>query len=292
MNTSDKTQNPEKDPDITGGRYNPYSKGDEINLMELVLILVKNWRMGLIVFLTVLAGAAIYLVVARPVYESHADVRVGKVGFGGSGDTPLYLEEPEVAAKRLSEKYRVNDRFYTVLPRVNSVKVINKDIIEISTIALTPEEARKKANDAVSDILQHQDVIYTENMEKYKQVKEQLTENINMTRKTLAETERRIGGMEDVNPVLAGVLIDNKNSLLGRISDMQDRLQNLEFFSKPPRTFETSVIKQATLSEHPSQPRYMLFIALSMILGIFLSVIVIFLVEFSCNVKRLLREGN
>ena len=106
---------------------------DEISLLDLWRILAKRKKLFISTLITIIATAAIWMYISKPIYESRSVLVIGKIVPGGQ------LESSQTLMQRLRETYKVNDSSEgsRELPLVKDVGLVNKatpDAIEISVM--------------------------------------------------------------------------------------------------------------------------------------------------------------
>lgn len=261
---------------------------DEIDLRELWEIIV-NYKM-LIVFITGVISfvALIYVFVQKPIYEVKAILEIGT--YNGSS-----LEDPSLLVKKLEVMHVFNKDSLeeSYLDKVSLAKG-SKNLIEISVLSLSNEEGRKKINMIIDEIyIKHQKILdaYLLTMQtKIENLERQRYELMNekeFLSDFISKKTERIDLILKENPAVAAVYtveLNNKSielsSLKDKIYTINNQLSDLYLAMSANNVKSTAIIDDIIVSKHPIKPKKSLIVTVAFVIGLILSIFIVFLIAF------------
>jgi len=256
---------------------------DEIYLIDLWRLLLRQWRGFAIALLAVLALAVAYAFLAKPRYEATAWVQVGQVGIAPTGQDPrpepfqrvlerlqtrafqdevvqgtgLAPKSPEAGAYRGSLK--AEPSFYAGL-------------IKLSVRAASPEQAKKLV---LATVTRLQAVHGSLQQEPLAQARERLDEVQNDLRAATAERDelQRTAAAGKDNAVAAGLLLAGKET---EVRELRQSRADLVARLSANYTFATSMPWPVYQPDHPVAPNRVLILGVGLLgglgLGLFVAV--------------------
>lgn len=262
----------------------PYYQADEISLIDLWNMLAARKLLVFGVLLACLIVGAVVIIFTSPLYESRTVINVGQITGVGK------LEVPAVLVQRLSEEYRVNDSTEGKLspPYLSEVSISKDgggDIVVLKARGKTAKQASQFLDGVVAKILrQHQDV--------YEGIRQKLQKRLESLQNELTKINGQIGLIGDQirslgnsNTSLAGTLTLEKASLMAQLPDLEDQINKVRLNLSPVQSSPTTLIRQPTVPIKPVQPRPVLYIALSLVLGVVLGILSALFAEFLAKAK-------
>jgi capsular polysaccharide biosynthesis protein len=166
-------------------QQNIYYEEDEIDLRELVKTIVKNKKTIFLVTAIVTALAILYVFVATPKYEVKSNIQLGFMQDENAKktlvDAPASIVHMLKVVFHVDEKLK-QEKFVSKVTDISTSKKV-KDFIQITTIAISNEEAIKK-NKEVLEFLQKR---YEPKIEQYKANQLNKIEDIKIKLKKLTD---------------------------------------------------------------------------------------------------------
>ncbi|MBD3669236.1 MAG: hypothetical protein HUJ29_00545 [Gammaproteobacteria bacterium] len=257
---------------------------DEISLIDLIRVLLRRKKTIVLVFLIVTALGVIVTMLVPQVYESRAVVLIGKV-------TNQLIEEPDVLVQRLIEEYEVGDTSETEkeFPIVESISVDKRrasTILELTVRGETAEGARSYLDSVVQTLFAEHKSIYEKTLELEYQRLESMKEQITELDSLISQVHELLSRLKRSDPVQASVLAIESGKYLAMKPSLEEKYVTLDILLSELKTKPTQYLREPTLPLKTKQPRSKLYIAVSVIVGIFLGIFAAFIHEFMTNVKR------
>lgn len=141
---------------------------DEIDLKELIVKIIKNFKYVILITSLFVVAALFYVFLAKPVYESKALVEIGYIKRDGKNE---YIDNPERLINELNTLFVEKNKYENkkVENYIFQVKRSNKNsnFIEITAHGTDPEKASKEIQKVLSYIQKkHSEVLdeYVENI--------------------------------------------------------------------------------------------------------------------------------
>lgn len=268
---------------------------EEINLRELIEVLINGkWIIIGICFVAVLAAGVLSFFVLPEKYEARATIMFDNSFIGQQGLSLESYKELILSPARMEYVYnelQLGDKDYTMTSFKNSVKTeVNKEagLVSITAAGTDPELVRQIVNlfgqISVNDFRQR--LIYNKEREIIKA--EKMLENINQE---MANIPKLLGTTEVKERGGQVILIPEVNPMYEKLSARWDEVNSLvtqlkadkEYLEEGLKTGGKGlfiILQNAPLPEEPVSPRKMLNMAVAGVLGLMVSVFVVFFREF------------
>ena len=145
---------------------------EEISLIEVIVMWLKNWRPAVCCGMLVIALGVLVVSLLTPKYDSTVDFQVGKIGED-------FLISPAVFVAQLKAEYRVGDDTQGVrpLPRLEKVSGNKRDespVVKLTARAKTAEEGAEFLSELTQGVIESHLVIYQKNRAEKQALYEQL----------------------------------------------------------------------------------------------------------------------
>jgi uncharacterized protein involved in exopolysaccharide biosynthesis len=266
-----------------------YQPDDEISLIDLWFILVKRKVVLISSILIALLGAIIFTWMTTPVFESRVVLQVGHVGGYG------VLESPKILIQRLREKYKVGDNSEgsQPLPKIQDIKLEKglEDVITITAQSHTAEEAQGVLNQVAQKILDDHQKISKEVLTQKHTVLNTLDTQIKETKDQLSVLNSRFNGLNDQHDLpLITALSQEKTNLLLTLPQLEKQRSELLISISELQTVPTRLLRNPTLSISAVKPKPVLYILMTLMLGIVFGVFAAFMLEFLAKAKAQMRQ--
>lgn len=268
--------------------HNAITHEDEIDLRELWQTLVNSKKLIVAVTLGITLLATIYAFIKTPLFEAKAVLEIGS-----SGNT--LLEDPLTLVKRVEIKYIVNSDVNTTeeLQKVAVVKGA-KNLIELSVVALSNQQAESYLTKIVEDVKQrHHELLQsslTQLKTKITNLEEQKAELIQEKQDLMAYIIKKSETIDKIikeNPSLAAIYtieINNKASELAniknRIYGLNSQLSDLYFAISENNIKPTKIVDAIMTDDFPIKPKKKLMIMVAFVTGLILSIFLAFIISF------------
>lgn len=259
-------------------------RDDEISLLDMWEILVRRKFWVIVSFVVCLVASSGYLLIAPPVYEVSAKLRIGQVA--DSGD----LEDPEVLAAWFLGKYGEEmatgiKRPPPFLKRI-SVQKGSKQIVDLVVHGDSAEQSaeflRRVTEEAIS---RHRETYMSEVELTHRRI-----EQIESHRKLLSELFAGAGDLIETlrqrDPVQASLLTLERGRIAAEISTADSELPEWIQKLNAPKTVMTEVLGGITAPARPASPKTALVIALASVLGVISGVMLAFVAEFLVKMRK------
>lgn len=266
---------------------NAYCQDDEIDLRELWQTLVKRKTLIGIVTCFVTISATIFAFVQTPLYKVKTVV---DIGFYRSS----LLEEPANLVKRVEIKY-INNENKEATTRLDTVMQIKgaKDLVELTAIAPSNEEAKSLLNTIVEDIKnRHHQLLqsYVGSVQAKIQNLENQKKDLEAEQQQLAqEIAYKAANIDRIikdNPAVAAVYTIELNSKATEFSALKDKiftlnnqLSDLSLAISSNNIQDTNMMDKMTFDDSPAKPKKKLIVTVAFVSGIILSIFLAFFLE-------------
>lgn len=253
---------------VDAGDDEPTRPSDVRGIAELIARLVQQRIWVASVTLVGIALAVIAALLADPVYESTAAIRIGQAGRSGSSSLTTPIEPPDDVVARLRNQFRSGADGST--PRLIAVESDRRapQHVAITAAARTPEQAQQILQELTQAIVAEHRAM----LESYRG---QSAELLTVLESELREVERdirslvaQVATLKERNATLAALLTLEKAKLYERRLALQGRRTELlqvtgELLSRP-----TSIVAEPNLPERPTHPRWSKYTAVGAFLGL------------------------
>lgn len=274
----------------------PYYQDQELDLVDLWLVLQRRRKVFFGVVLGALLLTIALIVLMSPVYESRAVVQIGHVGGIGKEGAVTSIEPSGVLVERLNEEYRVNDKSEgeREFPLVASVAV-NKgqqDIVTITARAHSVEEAQRYLATVVGKVQREHEQWLQEAVKQQHTRLELLIDRATLARQHMQVLDENIAKLKLNNPLQAAVLLQEKSKFFQELSSMEQEQAILNLSVSRLQTLSTRFLREPTTPISPERPRPLLYLSLSLVVGVMLGIIAVFIAEFITNARLRLRMST
>jgi|GEM_PF-4815786 len=238
---------------------------DEINLLDLWRVLVREKFLIAATALVCLGVGAIYAFTARPVYESRAVIHIGQINRIASPEemTENQIEDPDTLTQRLSLKWGNTVRVNPLGKRLQE----NKSFIEIMAAGTTPQSAFDLAGKVVAQVISEHRQLFDATLKVWQE--------------QLAQMKRALGSMEDTRKSLGNEsptvdLLLGRSNLDYQMTLLAEKKGVLELKLQPGRSYPTRLIRKPVMPQRATSPRKGRILILSLVLGLFLGMLAAF----------------
>jgi uncharacterized protein involved in exopolysaccharide biosynthesis len=253
---------------------------DEIYLIDMWRIFVREWRWFVAALLLVLAATFAYAHVARPKWEASAWIQVGQIGPALQGTDPK-VESFQRVIERLQTLDFQNDvmksiGFSAKTPQAQlyrrSFKLepqLYANLIKVSVRALSPQQAEQFAAATVTQLQAiHQGIEALP----LKLARQRLDEIEVELQGAVTDRDRLLhaagqGGKDETTPAVAGILLAGKNEDIHSLQIARNELVNR---LSPNYTFATSLAWPIHVSDGPVSPNLVLTWGIGVFFGLFM----------------------
>lgn len=252
---------------------------DEIYLVDLWRILVREWRSFAVAALAVLILAITYALLARPRWEAQAWVQVGQIGTQPAGQDPrpepfqrvierlqtmafqdqvlqsagLAVKSPEASLYRASLK--IDPSPYAGL-------------IKVSVRATSPEQARRLAQATVDQLHGIHERLLAQPLAQARERLGEMQEDLREATVTRDGLRAAVGGRESANgqgALVAGLLLAGKET---EVRELRLAKEDLALRLGANYTFATSMPWPIYQPDRPVAPNRVLIIGLGVLGGL------------------------
>ncbi len=244
---------------------------DEISLIDIWHILVR-WKWLVVgVFALTLAGAAVYLSTAQPVYESETSFYIGQL------DERQVLEAPAYVLNRIQADHRDSGEPARVAKAISDRK--DARLITVKVQSNSPESAHALALRIQDEVTEAHDAKFREGIQKMEAEQHAVLKLVEEGQRQLARAEK----VSVSNAETQVALLTARMNLTSQLAALQARAAALEQgsqFAKP-----TEVITAAARPAAPARPKPKLIFALAVFMGLFLGGFAAFLAHFIQGIR-------
>lgn len=257
---------------------------DETSLIDLWRVLAKRKMLVLAMPVVLLLAAAVYLLTAKPVFESRAVVQVGQVGQVGQ------VEAPAVLVQRLREQYRVGDTdAISVMPRVTDVSLDKKGSNNVITLLVqdhSAEGAQKYLAHVTQALLAEHTKVYSQSMDVQRQRLQSLDKRMQALNDYMEKLSVHIEAVGKQDPAQAAILAIEKGKLLTEIPGLERDHTALRLALSDIQSQPSKLLREPTLPDRQAKPKQKLVLVLALLLGFMLGIITAFVAEFLIKARQ------
>ncbi|MDY6981027.1 MAG: Wzz/FepE/Etk N-terminal domain-containing protein [Pseudomonadota bacterium] len=264
-----------------------YYPDDEISLIDLWNTLMRRKKILIAVFVLVVVAAGIYLLLAKPVYESQVMINVGKIGQVGKVIQVLELEDVEQIG-RIEDVDILEQRLLTEYPGLDRIETRRKGARNIVTLVSTDndrDKAQENLQSVVNDLLDTHRNRYHELLSPMESRRDSLQRRLNDYRRQIDELDIQIRQLRAQSPEQAAILMIEKGNVMRAIPDLEEKLAELQFATSEPQSMPTRQIGEIKTPAQPVKPKPGLVMALSVVLGLMLGIFAAFFAEFIAKAR-------
>lgn len=257
---------------------------DEIDLKELIRTILKHKYFILIFTLAITSLAAIYAYLKTPIYEIKSNIQVGYISNSNS-NSKIYLIEPNALQLYIKGNFDNSENENNKYPQVD-VEIINKtnDLLGLKIRDFSNEAALDYLNKILDSVKKEEDkklTSYTENIKSQIEILEtQLTE----TEKQITALEIQLKSTKD--PLIYQTIANNIKEYQDKLLRTKLNIVQLNSQISPLNITRTSTLGKVLTYEEPIKPKKKLIIVVALVTGFFLSIFMVFFMEFVRSFKE------
>ncbi|MGC9061632.1 Wzz/FepE/Etk N-terminal domain-containing protein [Calditerrivibrio sp.] len=255
----------------------PYQE-DEIDLKDLIKTIMKRKYFIITFTMIITLLAAIYAFLQTPIYEINSNLKVGYISNSN-------LIEPKTMIEYIKGNFDNSKNENKKFPQVDAdiIKQTN-DLINIKIRAFSNNEALAYLDKIL-------DYIHKEEDKKISFYKENIKSQIKLLENQITEIEQQINALENQlkttkDPLLFQILLLNTKDYKNKILENKLKITELNFQLSPLRITKTDTIGKVLTYKNPKKPNKILIITVAFVTGIFLSIFIIFFIDFAKNFKE------
>ncbi|MGB9731069.1 Wzz/FepE/Etk N-terminal domain-containing protein [Calditerrivibrio nitroreducens] len=255
----------------------PYQE-DEIDLKDLIKTIMKRKYFIITFTMIITLLAAIYAFLQTPIYEINSNLKVGYISNSN-------LIEPKTMIEYIKGNFDNSKNENKKFPQVDAdiIKQTN-DLINIKIRAFSNNEALAYLDKIL-------DYIHKEEDKKISFYKENIKSQIKLLENQITEIEQQINALENQlkttkDPLLFQILLSNTKDYKNKILENKLKITELNFQLSPLRITKTDTIGKVLTYKNPKKPNKILIITVAFVTGIFLSIFIIFFIDFAKNFKE------
>ncbi|PMP71483.1 MAG: chain-length determining protein [Calditerrivibrio nitroreducens] len=255
----------------------PYQE-DEIDLKDLIKTIMKRKYFIITFTMIITLLAAIYAFLKTPIYEINSNLKVGYIINSNS-------IEPKTMIEYIKGNFDNSKNENKKFPQVDAdiIKQTN-DLINIKIRAFSNNEALAYLDKIL-------DYIHKEEDKKISFYKENIKSQIKLLEIQITEIEQQINALENQlkttkNPLLFQILLSHTKDYQIKILENKLKITDLNFQLSPLRITKTDTIGKVLTYKNPKKPNKILIITVAFVTGIFLSIFIIFFIDFAKNFKE------
>ncbi len=280
-----------------------YSDEDEIDLIELWQTLRKHKAVIIITTFVFVSAAIIYLLMAKPVYEAVATLKIG--GQLINGNKKIYFEDANKLKERLDVKYNVSGKFRKkgILSYVENVSIPRKTrgFITITVDGPNNLEAKATLSKVIKQIIDKHSIIYKSiigtketTIKLYNELIILLSKEINKQNMVVLNLRRYLNKIQDKNPNLSALIIlqigQIKRNIVveqDKINNLKKEIYNLQLTMHSPYLVMTQIVGKIYTHNYPVKPKKKLILVVAFITGLIFGIFLVFFLEFIRKAREL-----
>ncbi len=273
------------DPVSSARETQDFHQEDEVSLIDLWRVITKRKRFVFITVAVVFSLVGMWLLIAKPVYESRAVLGLGQVGS---------IESPQLVVQRLKEEYRVKDdsEGERPLPLLSAVKIMDKTLangIELVVQAHSAEEARQFLDSIIGTMMQrHKRLFDLGRIEQQNQLAS-LERHRQAIERGLGTIRERITALSRGDASLAGLLTLEQDRLIQQLPQVEQQIAVVRLAMSELQSSPTFMLRQPTLPVEPVKPKPALYMVLAGMVGLMLGIFGAFFAEFIGKMRKQLQ---
>lgn len=254
----------------------PSQIDDEISLFDLWDILVRHRWLILSVWALIVLAAVGYLLIAQPVFESRAVLRMGRAG----GE---FVTSPPALVLELKERFRVGEEGRK-RPYLKSVKQEGDDAVVLVAEAYSAAEAKNFLQQNLQELLSQQERRYSA----VRDLQEAALATVNAQIAALHEQVQKLSetaAEAGLDEAVRALVVLQRSTIQADLPALQEQRLRLQQNLSQLRSYPNQMVREPTLAERASSPRKALTLALALVLGGMLGVMAAFFAEFLQQAK-------
>jgi LPS O-antigen subunit length determinant protein (WzzB/FepE family) len=237
---------------------------DELSLIDIYHVVIKGKWIILLCTVIFVLMAGVYLLRAKPVYESTAVLQIGHIGLASelNGYKIRYIIDPET----LSREFKTTTKEFSVKPEIDNKKN-GINIITFKARKNNPKQAREVLVKITDDLVKRHDLVYEQVLNTRKDQVSSLRKRIETLRTGFNLNDRGLSNAEKLK------IIEIQSDLEKQLAE--EELLLTDIYHKPTR-----LLKAPTLNTKPVKPDKSKIIAIALILGLMAGVVIAFLIDY------------
>lgn len=237
---------------------------EELSLIDIIHVVIKGKWVILLCTVIFVLMAGVYVLRAKPVYESTAVLQIGHIGkFSGlNGYIINYIEDPET----LSREFKTTAREFSVKLEIDNRK-FGLNIITFKARKGSPEQAREVLVKITEDLVKRHALVYEQVFNSRKDQVSSLRKRIDTLKTSFNPNDRGLSNAEKLK------IIEIQSDLEKQLAE--EELLLTDIYHKPTR-----LLKAPTLNAKPVKPDKPKTIAIALILGLMAGVMLAFLIDY------------
>lgn len=245
----------------------------DINLLELYAAIRARWSWIVAGVLLGSLVAVTYLMLAPPLYESHATIQIGKIHEFGA------IEDIDTLTAKLMEQYgRLPGRDDQEPYLKHAGKAARQNnLLTLTAVGRSPEQARDYAGQIVTALTRRHEQIYREVIDPIRRQLAITDAQTARMRKQAGEMDDLVARLRAVQPVQASLAAIERSRLSVQISDLERDRISLQQTIGEPYSSPTRVITQPDLAQEQAAPRSTVVLGIGLGAGMALGLLAIFL---------------
>ncbi len=245
-------------------------ENDEISFVDLFMVLVRRKKIVIATMVVVLLSAIAYLLQATPFYESKAVIQVGQVGQVGQ------IED----LGRLKTRLEIEHPF--AIKQIDSVS----NFITITAQAHTKKEGKTQLKKIIDQLLQKHRAIYDAEIAGQQKISKLMSRQIDNMRSQIEKLPLLTKDIAKTEPAQAITLVLEKIKLMKNLSELEEKVVNLNLNINKIRSVPTKLILESTIKNNPVKSKAKRIITLSIALGFIIGIFIAFIVEFIVRARQ------
>ena len=260
---------------------------DDITLTEMIHILYKRKQIILATTSLFLLCAIVYLVFAKPIYQSRSVVSIGQIGQDRQelkGGQVVFLEDPQILLQRIKEKYKVGDETEgkITLPALVSVELDKKNTnstLILKANANNPEEARTYLIAITEELMNEHRSLYNTTYEIYQNQVQALEQRHKTIDQDIIDYNKKIRTANGQDGIGAMLLVMDKAKLAEQRYEIEKDLEEAKLRISKVSLKPTQILREASLPVSP-QRSGIIIIPLSLIMGMVMGIALAMVKEY------------
>lgn len=262
---------------------------DEINLLDIWNILLRHKTVIFLTFTICIAAGTSYAFLKTPVYESTAQLSIGKI-TNDLTKSSFPLENPEELESRLLSAFGKNVAEGIQRERPFLAKAgFRKDgstTLELTVEGNTPDDAKNFLNKIAKDVLKEHKGIFDDNLNQLSSRIQYLAAQRSLLQKQYDDISILLTKLSDQRTVEASLLMVARGPIAQALNQQDAERLRLTQQTLAPQTRPSAVLGEITAPRAPSHPKKSLVLAVSAVLGLMMSIMLAFTAEFFSRAKE------
>lgn len=261
---------------------------DEIDLKDLIKTILKRKYFILIFTLVITFLAATYAFLQTAIYEINANLQVGYISNSNNNsnnNSKIYLIEPNAMKEYIKGNFDNSKNENKGYPQVDAdiIKQTN-DLMNIKIRAFSNNEALAYLNKILDSINKEED-------KKISFYKEGIKSQIKILETQIIEMDQQVNTLQNQlkttkDPLIFQTLLSNIKDYKNKTLEYKLKITELNSHLSPLRIVKTDTIGKVLTYKNPKKPNKRMIITVAFITGIFVSIFLIFFMDFVKSFKE------